>query len=140
MAIPTHFGTSSRRAMRPHSSHDETLYATNTGSGIAIQCRFCPGQSFRRSRVRLEDAKQIFLMRYPVRCLRCGQRQTVSFTVAGISVPSHVKQRRARQMVKEQPNWTGPLKESLRPKATRMPGMGKSNQDAGPEGGDKAPD
>ncbi len=126
--------------MKPHSSYDETLYSASAGNGIAIQCQFCPGRSFRRSRVRGEDLKQIFLMRYPVRCLRCGQRQTVSFTVAGISVPSHVKQRKARQMVKEQPNWTGPVKESLRPKATRMPGMSKTNQDAGPQGGEKTPE
>ena len=48
-------------------------------------------------------------MRYPVRCLRCSQRQLVSFTVAGISVPSHVKQRRARQMVAQHKNWSEPI-------------------------------
>jgi hypothetical protein len=126
--------------MRPHSSYIETLYPANAGSGVAIQCQFCPGQSFRRSRVRWEDLNQIFLMRYPVRCLRCGQRQTVSFTVAGISVPSHVKQRRARQIVAGDANWTGPVKESLRPNSTRMPGVIKTNQDAGPEGGEKTPE
>ena len=30
-------------------------------------------------------------MRYPVRCLRCSQRQLVSFTLAGISLASHVR-------------------------------------------------
>src|SRR5215472_1862633 len=65
--------------------------------GIPFQCQFCPGQAFRRSRLRSSDFWEILLMRYPVRCLRCSQRQTVSFTVAGISVPSHVKQRRARK-------------------------------------------
>lgn len=55
-------------------------------------------------------------MRYPVRCLRCGQRQMVSFTVAGISVPSHIKQRRVRNTLELDSQWTGPVKESLRPK------------------------
>jgi hypothetical protein len=40
-------------------------------------------------------------MRYPVRCLRCGQRQMVSFTVASVSVPSHVKQKRHRRSVEK---------------------------------------
>jgi len=61
------------------------------------------------------------MMRYPVRCLRCGQRQMVSFTVAGISVPSYVKQRQARRMSGEQKHWSEPVKESLRPKGTRGP-------------------
>ena len=59
--------------------------------GIAIQCQFCVGRNFRRSRLRRTDVKQLLLLRYPVRCLRCSQRQMVSFSVAGISVPSHVK-------------------------------------------------
>ncbi len=66
----------------------------------------------------MDDWKQVFLMRYPVRCLRCSQRQMVSFTLAGISVPSHVKQRRARHD-QQQKHWTQPVKESLRPKPTR---------------------
>ncbi len=59
--------------------------------GIPIQCQFCVGRSFRRSRLRTADLPQLLMMRYPVRCRRCSQRQMVSFTVAGISVPSHVR-------------------------------------------------
>jgi hypothetical protein len=80
-----------------------------TGSGVSIQCQFCPGQGFRRSTLRAEDLKDIFLMRYPVRCLRCSQRQLVSFTVAGVSIPSHVKQRRAKQIVSQQKHWSEPM-------------------------------
>ena len=65
----------------------------------------------------MADIKQIFLMRYPVRCLRCSQRQLVSFTIAGISVPSHVKQRSARH-VSHLKHWSQPSRESLRPPAT----------------------
>lgn len=63
----------------------------HSAGGIAIQCQFCVGRNFRRSRWRKGDLKQLLLMRYPVRCLRCSQRQWVSFSVAGISLPSHVK-------------------------------------------------
>ena len=67
-----------------------------TVGGIPIQCQFCIGRSFRRSRLRSSDLPQLLLMRYPVRCRRCSQRQMVSFTVAGISVPSHVRHKQRR--------------------------------------------
>ena len=62
-------------------------------SGVPIQCQFCVGQTFRRSRLRASDFGTLLLMRYPVRCIRCAQRQAVSFTVAGISMPSHIRRR-----------------------------------------------
>ncbi len=65
--------------------------ASRSPGGIPIQCQFCVGRNFRRSRWRKGDFKQLLLMRYPVRCLRCSQRQWVSFSVAGISIPSHAK-------------------------------------------------
>jgi DNA-directed RNA polymerase subunit RPC12/RpoP len=61
--------------------------------GLPIRCQHCSHQSFRRSGLRSTDVTQILLMRYPVRCLRCGQRQMVSFTIAGISLPSARPQR-----------------------------------------------
>jgi hypothetical protein len=106
-----------RTSTRPHASHDDGIYeAAKSSGGVALQCKYCPGQSFRRSRLHFDDLKLLFFMRYPVRCLRCGQRQTASFTVAGISVPSHVKQRRARREVQEATHWSGPIKDSLKPK------------------------
>jgi hypothetical protein len=98
--------------MRPHSSYsagDEVLLGVHAGKGVSIQCQFCPGQGFRRSTLRAEDLKDIFLMRYPVRCLRCSQRQLVSFTVAGVSIPAHVKQRRAPQVVLQRKHWSEPM-------------------------------
>ena len=61
--------------------------------GVPVHCQFCVGQKFRRSRLRSGDIPQLLLMRYPVRCMRCSQRQTVSFTVAGASIPSFVRHR-----------------------------------------------
>ena len=78
------------------------LWATDTvrepefekmSSGVPLQCQFCAGQSFRRSRLRMGDIPQLLQMRYPVRCARCGQRQTVSFTIAAVSIPSHIRHR-----------------------------------------------
>jgi hypothetical protein len=116
MSDPTAPRSSDRGPVRGHSSYDDEplISAPFIASGVPIQCQFCPCQSFRRSRVRMADVKQIFLMRYPVRCLRCSQRQLVSFTIAGISVPSHVKQRRARH-ASQLKHWSQPTRESLRP-------------------------
>ncbi len=111
-------GFEKRTSVRPHSSYDAGFdTGSHPGGGVAIQCQYCPAQAFRRSRLRMPDLKHLFFMRYPVRCLRCGQRQTVSFTVAGISVPSHVKQRKARSDMQREKYWAGPMKASLLPKA-----------------------
>jgi hypothetical protein len=97
------------------TSEEEALRVGELAArGMPFQCQFCPGQAFRRSRLRSSDLRDILMMRYPVRCLRCSQRQMVSFTIAGISVPSHVKQRRARHDFGEA--WKEPVKESLKPK------------------------
>jgi len=63
-------------------------------TAVPIRCQRCSGQTFRRSTLRSADALQIFLMRYPVRCLHCGLRQMVSFTIAGLSIPSSRKPQR----------------------------------------------
>ena len=112
---PTTPNPPERSSLQPHSSYDSydaAFYSgMEAGRGVSIQCQYCPGLRFRRSRLRAEDLTQIFLMRYPVRCLRCSQRQFVSFTVAGISVPSHVKQRRARQTLAQHKHWSEPVKD-----------------------------
>lgn len=70
-------------------------------SGVPLRCQYCIGQKFRRSRLRTDDIRSLLMMRYPVRCLRCGQRQLVSFTVAGISLASHVRPQRKRRSVQQ---------------------------------------
>ena len=75
---------------------EELITLEEIGSGIPIQCKFCVGDKFRRSRVRAGDLKYLVLMRYPVRCLRCSQRQWLSFTIAAISVPSHIRHKQRR--------------------------------------------
>ena len=79
---------------------------------VAIQCQYCSGQTFRRSRLRREDFWQIFLMRYPVRCLRCSQRQMVSFTIAGLSVSSLTRHTRPVRTQDTWKNWTEPSGDS----------------------------
>jgi len=95
MKFKNEFDSPRRRTEHPHSSHVHTPYlGLDPRNGVPIHCQFCSGQAFRRSTLRSDDFSQIFLMRYPVRCLRCNQRQMVSFTVAGISISSRVKHQR----------------------------------------------
>jgi hypothetical protein len=134
MSDPTLPRATERSSIRGHSSYDQpTAASSRIAAGVTIQCQFCPGQAFRRSRLRMADLQQIFLMRYPVRCLRCSQRQLVSFTLAGISVPSHVKQRRARQD-SQQKHWNQPVKESLRPRPTRPANSGETPESTPTDG------
>ena len=103
--------TSSRYRERSHSSHSRTPYlGVNALNGVPLQCQFCSGQLFRRSSLRSEDLYQILLMRYPVRCLRCSQRQMVSFTIAGISLSSKIKPKRKARGTST--GWTEPTGES----------------------------
>lgn len=90
-------GTTSSHAVNdsgeiPVLAPDPSLNPHHSSSGVPIRCQFCAGQRFRRSRLRFADIKQLLLLTYPVRCLFCSQRQMVSFTVAGVSLPSHVRQ------------------------------------------------
>ena len=104
------------------------LWATNSirepatekmSSGIPLQCQFCVGQSFRRSRLRAADIPQLLLMRYPVRCARCSQRQTVSFTVAAVSIPSYIRHRHRSGASQREDSSFPPPKPSGSPGASR---------------------
>ncbi len=52
-----------------------------------IACHFCGNTRFRRSRVRVFDVRELLLLRYPLRCMRCNQRQYGSFLIAGLALP-----------------------------------------------------
>ncbi len=49
-------------------------------------CQFCKGRRFLRSGLRASDIGSIFLLHYPVRCLRCRQRQFTDFMTASLSL------------------------------------------------------
>jgi hypothetical protein len=105
MKLKTEYESSRRGREHPHS-HDHTPYlGVDPYHGIPIQCQFCSGQSFRRSSLRGDDFTQIMLMRYPVRCLRCGQRQLVSYTVASLAYSSNFKPRRRHRPVDPSKRW-----------------------------------
>ncbi|NUQ30464.1 MAG: hypothetical protein HOQ35_18375 [Acidobacteriaceae bacterium] len=71
-----------------------------------VRCLFCPGTSFRRSKLRTSDLLHVLLLRYPVRCLTCSQRQFASIPVAGLSVPASVRHSRAPGPKETWKSWT----------------------------------
>ncbi|WP_158944527.1 hypothetical protein [Granulicella sp. S190] len=101
-----------RRRHRPHSSHSRAPYlGVDPRNGVPIRCQYCSGQSFRRSSVRSEDLTEILLMRYPVRCLRCSQRQMVSFTIASLSLSSSIKIKKRSSGNTLPIHWKDPFKD-----------------------------
>ncbi|MDE3105241.1 MAG: hypothetical protein KGK08_08715 [Acidobacteriota bacterium] len=94
--------SSQRTPIRPHSSYNNPSAAAGYSvAGVAIRCTHCAAQDFRRSRLRIDDLSRILRMQYPVRCLYCSHRQFVSFTLAALSVPSHIRQRNARALLQQ---------------------------------------
>jgi hypothetical protein len=85
-------------------SHENHPESPNTAGATPARCQFCPGRAFRRSRLRFSDVPSLLLMRYPVRCMLCSKRQLVTFTTAGLSVSSSVKQLKTRDRAQE---WSG---------------------------------
>ena len=51
-----------------------------------IACQYCGNTRFRRSRVRIFDLREVLLLRYPMRCMRCNQRQYGSYLTAGLAL------------------------------------------------------
>jgi hypothetical protein len=99
----------SRRKDRSRSSKTRTSYfGDEPRKGVPIQCQYCSGQTFRRSTVRSEDLSEILLMRYPVRCLRCSQRQMVSFTIASLALSSSIKPHRKPRTLDSASQWREP--------------------------------
>jgi hypothetical protein len=106
------FDRNTRGKNRAHSSHNNAVYSDlSAASGVPLRCLYCSNQTFRRSTLRAADFTQVFLMRYPVRCQRCGQRQMVSFTVAGISLPPSVRPQRTFESPTSK-HWTEPTSDS----------------------------
>jgi hypothetical protein len=70
------------------------------------RCRFCPGHEFRRSRFRPRDVFRLLLLRYPVRCLRCRQRQTVTVFAAARAESSKARIERAPEPTDSWRNFT----------------------------------
>lgn len=106
MKFKNEYESSRRRKDRPHSSDKRTPYlGVDPYNGVPIQCQFCSGKDFRRSTLRGDDFTQILLMRYPVRCLRCGQRQMVSYTIASLAISSSVKPRRKHRPLDPSKRW-----------------------------------
>jgi len=118
---------SNQNKQNPRSSSDRAITTAPLFSGgVAIRCLYCSSQNFRRSALRIEDLLSILTMRYPVRCLRCGERQAVSFTVAGLSLGPSARVKRMQRPAETWQHWT-------EPKSNRSTGTESNNLESSSE-------
>ena len=64
----------------------EAPKSSDVPSGKRGGCQFCKSSRFLRSTLRTADFGAILFLRYPVRCLRCRQRQFVDFMTASLAL------------------------------------------------------
>ena len=83
---------------------DEHIARIQT-TDMGAQCGFCPGRSFRRSRLQVKDLGALLMLHYPVRCLQCSPRQPVPVQVARRAVSSSVRQVKNRE--RNGSSWNG---------------------------------
>ena len=109
MADPQHIAVTNnevgerRHLVKPYE--DSPVVELSQGT---VACPFCGNGNFRRSRLRFSDLVELLLLRYPVRCTRCSQRQYVEISIALLSfAPKHVGPRPATGQDTWQ-NWTAP--------------------------------
>lgn len=74
--------------------------------GGTVACGFCGNTRFRRSRLRFHDIRELLLLRCPVRCTRCGQRQYNSYAVAGLALPQKTHGPRLAKGSETWKSWT----------------------------------
>ena len=73
-----------------------------------VGCPHCGNPRFRRSRLRFTDFTELLMLRYPVRCTRCGQRQYTDFNVAMLSFPPRSLGAKTAEGQDTWQNWTDP--------------------------------
>lgn len=85
-----------------------------------IACSFCGNTRFRRSRVRVQDLVEVLLLRYPVRCTRCNQRQYASYLTASLALPPRSHQERVARGGETWQAWTEQGRQGSRPMSTAV--------------------
>jgi hypothetical protein len=78
---PLHQPASSAPPEVPEPQKNSDPYIRERGG-----CQFCKGKRFLRSGFRGSDIGSLFLLRYPVRCIRCRQRQFTDFLTASLAL------------------------------------------------------
>ena len=71
-----------------------------------LGCEFCGYNRFRRSRFRFPDLLELLRLRYPMRCMRCSQRQYHDVNLALLSVGPKAEGPRIAEGIETWQNWT----------------------------------
>ena len=94
-----------------------------------VACRMCGYTRFRRSRVRPADVLEFLLLRLPLRCMRCNQRQYGSCLTASLALRAKSRGPRLAAGRETWKYWTEqetgsrlhrPMSTAMGPKATKL--------------------
>ena len=128
VAIPL-VTTVEEQAWKAHIEPYSAMPTMSVEPGV-IGCIFCANTKFRRSRVRIHDLRELMLLRYPLRCMRCNQRQYGYFLTAGMALPPRSQSTRVARGKETWKAWTEtemsgqplqrPMTTSLGPRATKL--------------------
>ena len=88
--------------IEPYAEHSPVL---DIPAGV-IACQFCGNTRFRRSRLRLEDVLESFLLRLPLRCMRCNQRQYGDFLAWSMATGTKAHEPRLARGNETWKSWT----------------------------------
>jgi ribosomal protein L37E len=80
IGVTTAAPASEKSAVQPYSARP--MLELREGS---FACGACGYSRFRRSKVRFGDVKELIMMRFPMRCLRCGKREYHDVVLAMLS-------------------------------------------------------
>lgn len=68
---------------------------------MARKCPICASTQYRKSRIRRSDIMRLFVLLYPVRCLRCSCRQHIFLPQALRFKRSPLSERETRKALKQ---------------------------------------
>lgn len=117
-----------------------------------IGCLYCGNTTFRRSRVRFHDIGELLMLRYPMRCMRCNQRQHGYFLTAAFAVQPRSQSGRVARGNETWKAWTEsemngqslqrPMTTSIGTRATKLqpPPSKRSNAQRGQDHQDRRDD
>ena len=118
------------QTISPKESEAWTPASSRKAPPGVLGCNFCANTKFRRSRVRLPDLAELLMLRYPLRCTRCNQRQYGFFVTAAYALPPKQYDKRIDRGRDTWQAWTEsegdqvtpkrPMTTSIGPRATKL--------------------
>jgi ribosomal protein L37E len=125
IGVTTAAPASEKSGVQPYNARP--MVELRKGSFACVACGY---SRFRRSKVRFADVKELVMMRFPMRCLRCGKREYHNVALAMLSGRSKDLDARPSEGTDTWKSWTRsssdvplsarPLSTAQGPRAERL--------------------